>query len=66
MTKTDPMAKKMSKASVPIEHPTAPKRGERFRCDVCGMELEITADCKCRDDEAAHFECCGQELSKEE
>ena len=39
-----------------------PKKGDVFRCDVCGMELEITEDCKCKDAEMVHLHCCGQEL----
>jgi len=42
----------------------APKAGERFRCRTCGMELEITADCRCRGPAMAHFHCCGAELQK--
>src|SRR5947209_1349255 len=35
------------------------KKGERFRCDSCGMELQITADCHCKDESMVHFHCCG-------
>jgi hypothetical protein len=41
-----------------------PKQGERFRCQQCGMEIQITADCKCQGPEHVHFQCCGQELRK--
>lgn len=41
-----------------------PKRGDRFRCDSCGMELQVTADCKCQNDDHMHFQCCGQEMRK--
>ena len=41
-----------------------PKRGEKFRCDKCGMEIEVTADCNCKENEHVHFHCCGQELTK--
>jgi hypothetical protein len=39
-----------------------PKKGDRFRCAVCGMEIEVTADCHCKQDHA-HFHCCGQLMS---
>ena len=42
----------------------APKKGERYRCEQCGMEVQVTADCKCGDPGHAHFRCCGQELHK--
>jgi len=43
---------------------TAPKKGDRFRCAQCGMEVQVTADCGCSDPALAHFHCCGQELQK--
>lgn len=39
-----------------------PKMGERFRCQQCGMEIQVTNGCKCRDAEHVHFQCCGQEM----
>jgi hypothetical protein len=42
----------------------SPKKGERFRCAKCGMEVEVTADCRCDQPDMVHFHCCGQELSK--
>jgi len=41
-----------------------PKKGEKFRCEKCGMEIEVTVECKCSVDEHVHFHCCGQELVK--
>jgi hypothetical protein len=41
-----------------------PKQGEHFRCQRCGMELEITNGCKCMDPGGVHFQCCGQEMNK--
>ncbi|HEV3136459.1 MAG TPA: hypothetical protein VGZ26_01120 [Pirellulales bacterium] len=41
-----------------------PKKGDIFRCEECGMELEITADCGCADADAVHFQCCGQEMMR--
>jgi hypothetical protein len=39
-----------------------PKKGDTFRCESCGMELKITADCSCGPDERVHFHCCGKEM----
>jgi len=41
-----------------------PKKGERFRCGNCGMEILVTADCYCEDPHHVHFHCCNQELQK--
>jgi hypothetical protein len=41
-----------------------PKVGDRFRCRVCGMAIEVTADCRCQEPDQVHFECCGRELQK--
>ena len=45
-------------------HVPTPKKGDKFRCDKCGMAMEITTNCKCQDGDHVHFECCGQEMSK--
>lgn len=63
------MSKKMSEAGSgqPVAKETAgsgPKKGERFRCQKCGMEVQVTADCCCQDPAHVHFHCCGQELQK--
>jgi hypothetical protein len=42
----------------------SPKKGERFRCGKCGMEVQVTADCRCQEASMVHFHCCGQELQK--
>ncbi len=39
-----------------------PKIGDVYRCEVCGMEMEVAADCNCTDPEMVRLECCGQEL----
>ena len=39
-----------------------PHAGEKFRCETCGMELQVTADCKCQEEGMVHFHCCGHEL----
>jgi len=41
-----------------------PKKGDRFRCGGCGMELQITVDCKCKEGEHVHFHCCDREMDK--
>jgi hypothetical protein len=41
-----------------------PKKGEYYRCQQCGMELEITSDCNCQDADMVRLECCGQELAR--
>ena len=42
----------------------APKKGERYHCEKCGMALEITADCK-SSGHHSRLECCGQPLTRE-
>jgi hypothetical protein len=64
---TDPVAQKMSEASA--SRPDAakigtPRKGERYRCERCGMEIQVTADCKCPDPEHVQFVCCGQMMAK--
>src|SRR5947207_1896099 len=56
------VAKKMSEASNNMQT-TLPRKGDRFRCSQCGMELQLTADCRCKEGEHVHFECCGQEMT---
>ncbi len=47
----------------PVEtHAGAPKKGDMYHCDRCGMALEITTDCKCADPNHVHFECCDQAM----
>lgn len=41
-----------------------PQTGQKYRCEQCGMELEITQDCRCQHGEP-RLECCGQPLTKE-
>jgi len=41
-----------------------PKKGDRFRCATCGMEIQVRADCRCKDEAQVHFHCCGQELQR--
>jgi hypothetical protein len=61
------MTEKMSQAShkPPIDEGVgSPKKGERFRCQTCGMEVQVTADCNCKEPGMVHFHCCNQELQK--
>lgn len=39
-----------------------PKKGERFICRACGMEIEVAVDCHCDNPNHVHFECCGQTM----
>jgi len=41
-----------------------PKTGEQFHCEKCGMELQITKECRCDHPENVHFRCCDQEMKK--
>jgi hypothetical protein len=40
-----------------------PQKGDKFRCESCGMQIQVTASCECADDRD-HFHCCGQEMQK--
>jgi hypothetical protein len=57
----DTVAKKMSEASAKT---TPPKKGEKFRCQQCGMAIEVTNACSCKDGSGVHFQCCNQEMAK--
>jgi hypothetical protein len=65
----DSMTERMAQASRTGEYRegtlVSPKKGERFRCSNCGMEIEVTQDCRCQGDGCARFECCGQEMDRE-
>ncbi len=41
-----------------------PKVGEHFRCQQCGMEVEVTTGCKCSDPDHVSFECCGKKMQR--
>lgn len=41
-----------------------PKKGDKLRCQKCGMEIEVTASCKSTGGHHARFECCGQPLTQ--
>ena len=64
------MARKREKTEVEpraadaVEGVEMPKRGDTFRCEQCGMELEVTVDCECDDPEMVRLECCAQPLTR--
>lgn len=35
-----------------------PKKGEIYTCSMCGMALQITADCKCDEAGEVELKCC--------
>jgi len=67
----DPVAKKMSEASAEKMPQTkgktnpahTPHKGDRYRCERCGMEITVTADCKCNSPDHVHLECCAHEMT---
>jgi len=66
-TMTEKMSEAGSGAVATKEHEDGmgnPKKGERFRCRQCGMEVQVTADCHCSDPMGVHFRCCGAEMQK--
>lgn len=46
------------------KHSAGPKKGDRYRCDECGMAIQVTADCPCDNGDHVHFQCCDQEMHK--
>ncbi|TWU27664.1 hypothetical protein Pla144_24410 [Bythopirellula polymerisocia] len=40
---------------------TKPIKGETYKCEKCGMELKVTADCNCKDG-CPELTCCGEPL----
>lgn len=65
-TKIDPVAAGMSrsdKKAMNHDDQAPPRTGDRYRCDQCGMELEVVADCT-GGASGVHLECCGQELTR--
>jgi hypothetical protein len=41
-----------------------PKKGDHFRCEQCGMAIQVTADCKCQEPDHVYFQCCGEEMQR--
>jgi hypothetical protein len=42
-----------------------PKIGDCYTCEVCGMKIEVVADCKCDDASCVCFKCCDQEMKRD-
>ena len=40
-----------------------PRRGDRFRCAKCALEVEVVSGCSCEGN-CAKFQCCGQPMEK--
>jgi hypothetical protein len=58
------MTQTMTGAGAKESSPTAPKQGDHFRCEECGMEIAVTTGCKCADGKNVQFQCCGQNMAK--
>jgi len=41
-----------------------PKKGDCYRCEQCGMEIQVTKECHCDNPNGVLFECCTQMMSK--
>ena len=45
---------------------TQVKKGDKFYCEECGLELEVTNSCNCGEDDAScsseTIACCGHEM----
>jgi hypothetical protein len=39
-----------------------PQTHDRFHCEKCGMEIEVTKGCDCEKG-CAEFRCCGQDMT---
>ena len=54
----------MSNSSAKANDPglKTPKKGDKFSCKKCSMQIEVTTECKCKDGDV-HFHCCGQEMT---
>ena len=59
----DTVAKGMTMAGKRSDTLQRPQKGDKFRCDSCGMQIQVTADCR-SDEDHPHFSCCGQEMAK--
>ncbi len=42
------------------------KVGDVYKCDFCGLEIEVKKACTCTDDDChcSELECCGSTMSK--
>ena len=41
-----------------------PQKGEHYRCETCGMEVQVNKECHCSEPTKVHFQCCGKELQR--
>jgi hypothetical protein len=65
--RSDQMTESMSKSSGRVLTKGAaqsPKKGEKYRCESCGMKLEVTESCNCKNEEEPHFRCCGGPMAR--
>lgn len=54
----------MAVSTKPEKGNASPKQGDAYRCSACGMELQITRECGCKDPDHVHFQCCGKQMTK--
>jgi len=42
------------------------KVGDVYKCDFCGLEIEVKQECTCSEDDCRcnELECCGSAMSK--
>lgn len=40
-----------------------PHQGDTYRCDTCGMEIEVKTPCGCESGDPI-FACCGTSMNK--
>jgi hypothetical protein len=40
-----------------------PKKGDRYRCNECSLEIQVSNDCDCKGD-CTSFNCCGQPMQR--
>src|SRR5262245_50632700 len=59
----DRVAEKMSQSSSAATM-SLPKKGERYHCQTCGMEIRVTADCHCHEPDHVELPCFGQDLAR--
>jgi len=64
MNETNDRASQSGNSAVADRGLGSPKKGERYRCGTCGMEVQVTEDCHCESADMVHFHCCGKEMQK--
>lgn len=42
-----------------------PKVGDKYECPACGMEMEVTKDCKCSFESLVILKCCNRSMVKQ-